>query len=92
MLPHADMKLEVMAKMVKHLEPFQVRALGCGMPLQAMLCLVMPHWEGKHRVITKELQVGETDGMKHPKQREVRYLKCACCFTFRYAIRLLEWK
>lgn len=55
------------------MEPLQVRALGCGMPLQAMLLLVMPHLEGTHRVMTKELQVGETDGMKRPKQREVRY-------------------
>lgn len=60
-----------MAKVAKHLEPHQGRAHGCGMPLQAMLLLVMPHQEGKHRVMTKELQVGETDGMKHPKQREV---------------------
>ena len=60
-----------MAKVAKHLEPHQVRALGCGMPLQAMLLLVMPRQEGKHRVMTKELQVEETDGMKHPKQREV---------------------
>jgi hypothetical protein len=65
------MKLQVTAKVVKHLEPRQVRALGCGMPLQAMLLLVMLHQEGKHQVMTKEHQVGETDGMKHPKQREV---------------------
>jgi len=84
------MKLQVMAKVVKHLEPLQVRALGCGMPLQAMLLLVMPHQEGKHRVMTKELQVGETDGMKHPKQREVRYFKWVCCFTFSCAIWLLQ--
>jgi len=74
--PHAGMKLQVMAKVVKHLEPLQVRALGCGMPLQAMLRPVMPHQEGKHRVMTKELQVGGTDGMKHPKQRE-RHLAIA---------------
>ena len=94
--PHAGMKLQAMAKVVKHLEPLQVRALGCGMPLQAMLRPVMPHQEGKHRVMTKELQVGGTDGMKHPKQREVRYFKCACCCTFSCAILLaagdVEWE
>jgi len=84
------MKLQVMAKVVKHLELLQVRALGCGMPLQAMLLLVMPHREGKHQAMTKELQVGETDGMKHPKQREVRYFKCSCCFTFSCAIWMLQ--
>jgi hypothetical protein len=73
LLQHAGMKLQVMAKVVKHLEPLQVRALGCGMPLQAMQLLVTQHREGTHRVTTKEHQVGETDGMKHPKQSEVSY-------------------
>jgi hypothetical protein len=65
------MKLQGMAKGVKLLEPHQVRALGCGMPPQVMLLLVTPLQEGKHQVMTKELLAGETDGMKHPKQREV---------------------
>jgi hypothetical protein len=65
------MKLQGTEKGVKLLEPHQVRAPGCGMPPQGMLLLVMPHREEKHRVMIKELLVGETDGMKHPKQREV---------------------
>jgi hypothetical protein len=56
------MKLQVMAKVVKHLKQLQVRAHGLGMPLQAMLLLVTPHWEGKLPVMTKECPVGETEG------------------------------
>jgi hypothetical protein len=65
------MKLQGMGRGVKLLEPLQAKALGCGMPPQVMLLLVMPLQEGKHQVMTKELLAGETDGMKHQKQREV---------------------
>jgi len=64
---------------------------GCGVPLQAMLLLVMPHREGKHWVMTKEIQVGETEAMKHPKQREVRYFKCACCFNLVVPFACCRW-